>query len=61
VLSAQGAKTATGHYVEAALILGLVAAVGFPLYVFRNRLVDRFRSRPVPPAQAGDSKLRSGR
>jgi uncharacterized membrane protein YdjX (TVP38/TMEM64 family) len=61
VLSAQGAKTATGHYVEAALILGLVAAVGFPVYVFRNRIVDRCRRRPIPPVQAGNSKLRSGR
>ena len=49
VLSAQGAKTATGHYVEMALTLGLVAAVSLPLYAFRHRIVDRFRHRSVPP------------
>jgi uncharacterized membrane protein YdjX (TVP38/TMEM64 family) len=49
VLSAQGAKTATGHYVELALTLGIVLAVGIPLYAARHWLVARFRPRPDSP------------
>ncbi len=45
VLSAQGAKTATGHYVEMALIMGLVAAIGLPLYAYRDRILARFGQR----------------
>src|SRR5262245_55167461 len=41
VLSAQGAKTATGHYVEVALILGIVLALGLPLYAARHWIVAR--------------------
>jgi uncharacterized membrane protein YdjX (TVP38/TMEM64 family) len=61
VLSAQGAKTATGHYVEVALILGLFTAVSLPLYAFRDRIVSRFRRRSVPTSNAGDKVLRSDR
>jgi uncharacterized membrane protein YdjX (TVP38/TMEM64 family) len=49
VLSAQGAKAATGHYVELALIAGLVAAVALPLYASRHRILARFRQRAAPP------------
>ncbi len=45
VLSAQGAKTAAGHYVEMALIAAVVAAVGVPLYAYRERILAWFRRR----------------
>ena len=38
-LSAQGARTATGDYLQVALITALVVAVGLPLYCFRHRLL----------------------
>lgn len=41
LLSAQGAKTAGGHYVELALLTALVAAAALPLYVYRHQLVAR--------------------
>lgn len=58
VLSAQGAKTATGHYVEIALITGIVAAMTLPLYAYRHRILTRFgrrsaRSTPVDQAALG--------
>jgi uncharacterized membrane protein YdjX (TVP38/TMEM64 family) len=50
LLSAQGAKTASGHYVELALLTALVAAAGLPVYVYRHQLIARLsrhqRSRP---------------
>ena len=52
VLSAQGAKAATGHYVEVALLLGIVAAVGIPLYACRHWIVARCRGRSIPAATA---------
>jgi len=39
LLSAQGAQTAGGHYIELALLTALVAAAALPLYVYRHRLV----------------------
>lgn len=52
VLSAQGAKTATGHYVEIALITGIVAAIGLPLYYYRHRILARFGRRSDQPKPA---------
>ena len=46
VLSAQGARTATGQYVEAALVTALAAAVAIPLYYYRHRILNRLRRRP---------------
>jgi uncharacterized membrane protein YdjX (TVP38/TMEM64 family) len=57
VLSAQGAKTATGHYVEAALLLGIVVAVGIPLYACRHWIVARCGRRPTPPPAADKAAL----
>jgi uncharacterized membrane protein YdjX (TVP38/TMEM64 family) len=42
VLSAQGARTATGQYVELALLTALAAAVAIPLYFYRHAILDRF-------------------
>src|SRR5262249_52362699 len=45
VLTAQGAKTASGHYVELALLAGIIAALGLPLYYYRHRLLARLSRR----------------
>ena len=47
VLSAQGAHTAAGDYVEVILLTALVVAVALPLYYYRNRLVEWFRGKQV--------------
>lgn len=55
VLSAQGAKVATGHYIELALLTAIVAAVALPLYYYRDRMVSWVRGQtgrgtaPRPP------------
>ena len=43
VLSAQGAKVATGQYIQLALLSALVAAAALPLYHYRHRIVSLFR------------------
>jgi len=43
VLSAQGAHTAAGDYLEVILLTGLVLAVALPLYYYRNRIIGLFR------------------
>ena len=48
ILSAQGAQTAEGNYVYVALLTALVAAIGLPLYYYRNRIVGWFRGRAGP-------------
>jgi uncharacterized membrane protein YdjX (TVP38/TMEM64 family) len=45
VLSAQGAKTAAGQYVQLALLTAVVAAVVIPLYSYRHRILGWFRRR----------------
>ena len=49
ILSAQGAHTASGDYVEVILLTALVVALALPLYYYRNRLVEWFRARQVRP------------
>ena len=49
VLTAEGATTAGGHYVEMALVMGIVAALGVPLYAVRHRILARY-SRPLAPS-----------
>ena len=46
VLSAQGARTATGQWVELALLTALVAAVAIPLCYYRHRILTRVRRAP---------------
>ena len=46
-LSAQGARTATGDYLQVALITALVVAAGLPLYYFRHRLLAWFHRARV--------------
>jgi uncharacterized membrane protein YdjX (TVP38/TMEM64 family) len=56
VLSAQGAKTASGHYLEVAVLTAVVAAVAIPLYYYRHRLVAWMEGR----TQADDETPGSG-
>jgi len=52
VLSAQGAKTATGHYIEVMVLTAIVAALAVPLYYYRHRIVGRFeRGRQAKPGE----------
>ena len=61
VLSAQGAKTATGHYTEVILLTVVVAALAIPLYYYRHRIVGRFEGRgPAKRAAAEEEKGPSG-
>ena len=48
VLSAQGAKTATGHYLELIILTVIVAALALPLYYYRHRIVARLKGRSSP-------------
>ncbi len=48
ILSAQGAQTAAGNYVYVVLLTALVAAIGLPLYYYRNRIVGWFQGRTTP-------------
>lgn len=58
VLSAQGAKTATGDYLTLALLTALVAAVAVPLYYYRHRIVARVRGRTAWEKPARDPGAR---
>jgi uncharacterized membrane protein YdjX (TVP38/TMEM64 family) len=49
ILSAEGAHTAAGDYVEVILLAALVVAVALPLYYYRNSLVEWFRGKQVGP------------
>jgi uncharacterized membrane protein YdjX (TVP38/TMEM64 family) len=45
VLSAQGAQTAAGDYLQVMLLTAVVVAVALPLYSYRNRIIRWFRGR----------------
>jgi len=47
VLSAQGARTASGDYLQVVLLTAVVVAVTLPLYYYRKRLVEWFRGKHV--------------
>ena len=53
VLSAQGAHTASGDYVEVILLTALAVALALPLYYYRNRLVEWFRGKQLDSARMG--------
>ena len=44
VLSAQGAHTAAGDYLEVILLTAIVLAVALPLYYYRDRIVAWVRA-----------------
>jgi uncharacterized membrane protein YdjX (TVP38/TMEM64 family) len=50
VLSAQGAHTAAGDYLQVILLTAIVVAVALPLYYYRRRIVDWFEGKSVGPA-----------
>ena len=51
ILSAQGARTATGHYMQTALMIAIVAAAAIPLYASHT---GSWLDSPVyPPADGG--------
>lgn len=58
VLSAQGARTATGHYWQAILLTAVVAAIALPIYYYRHQILGWFRGE-VPRAGASRG-LREG-
>jgi uncharacterized membrane protein YdjX (TVP38/TMEM64 family) len=45
VLSAQGAHTAAGNYLEVILLTAIVVAVALPLYYYRNEMIRWFRGK----------------
>jgi uncharacterized membrane protein YdjX (TVP38/TMEM64 family) len=47
VLSAQGAHTEAGDYLQVILLTAIVVAVALPLYYYRNRIVSWFRGRSL--------------
>jgi uncharacterized membrane protein YdjX (TVP38/TMEM64 family) len=51
ILSAQGAHTASGDYVEVILLTAVVVAVALPLYYYRNWLVEWFRRKQLHSAE----------
>jgi uncharacterized membrane protein YdjX (TVP38/TMEM64 family) len=53
VLSAQGARTASGLYWQAALITAIAVAVALPLYYYRHGIMDRLRGRRHPSRARG--------
>jgi len=50
VLSAQGARTAAGDYLQVVFLTAIALAVALPLYCYRNRLVEWFRAKHVHSA-----------
>src|SRR3989441_4014351 len=55
ILSAQGAHTASGDYVEVILLTALVVAVALPVYYYPNRLLEWVRGEQAPPVDGGQS------
>ena len=50
VLSAQGARTESGDYLQVILLTAVVVAVVLPLYYYRNRVVEWLRGKRVRSA-----------
>jgi uncharacterized membrane protein YdjX (TVP38/TMEM64 family) len=47
VLSAQGAHTAAGDYLQVILLTAVVVALALPLYYYRHRIVSSLRGRSL--------------
>jgi uncharacterized membrane protein YdjX (TVP38/TMEM64 family) len=56
VLSAQGARTASGDYLQLILLTAIVLAVALPLYYYRHRLVELVQGKRTS-ADAGNESL----
>src|SRR5947199_9093931 len=50
ILSAQGARTESGDYLQVILLTAVAVAVALPLYYYRNRLVEWLRGKRVHSA-----------
>jgi uncharacterized membrane protein YdjX (TVP38/TMEM64 family) len=61
VLSAQGSKTATGHYIEVALLTAAVAALAVPAYYYRHRIVAWFEGRTQDKATPDEESAQQRR
>jgi uncharacterized membrane protein YdjX (TVP38/TMEM64 family) len=55
ILSAQGAHTAHGQYIQAVLVGVIALAVALPLYYYRHRIVAWVRHRSDDDAGGGSS------
>ena len=56
VLSAQGARTATGSYVQLVLLTAIALAVALPLFYYRHRIVAWFHGRSAERGPEGDPR-----
>jgi uncharacterized membrane protein YdjX (TVP38/TMEM64 family) len=54
VLSAQGAHTAAGNYLQVILLTTIVVGVALPLYYYRNQIIRWFQGKSVQPDDRGD-------
>jgi uncharacterized membrane protein YdjX (TVP38/TMEM64 family) len=59
VLSAQGAHTAAGDYMQAILVSAVAVAVALPLYYYRHRIMAWFHGRSVARGEGPDGELDS--
>ena len=53
VLSAQGARTASGDYLQVILLTAIVVAVALPLYYYRTRVLGWFGGKSVRSTDRG--------
>lgn len=57
VLSAQGAHTAAGDYLQAILVTAVAVAVALPLYYYRHRIMVWFHGRSVARREGANGDL----
>ena len=57
VLSAQGAHTAAGDYLQAILVTAVAVAVALPLYYYRHRIMAWFHGRLLGRRERNDGGL----
>ena len=57
VLSAQGAHTAAGDYLQAILVTAVAVAVALPLYYYRHRIMVWFHGRSVARGEGANGDL----
>ncbi len=57
VLSAQGAHTAAGDYLQVILVSAVAVAAALPLYYYRHRIVTWFQGRSAARREGANGKL----
>ena len=57
VLSAQGAHTAAGDYMQAILVTAVAVAAALPLYYYRHRIMVWFHGRSATGGEGTDRAL----